>query len=104
MLPPCASWEDVDKPQPDPPSLAALFPTDGGARVRRRRVRPHGLAEPLLQPRTITVRGPISQVARIGWVTRTALGYINKVMRRCSPPSRRISRVLGDRRHPARRS
>src|SRR5712692_5993075 len=31
------------------PSLAALFPTRVGARVRRRRMRPHGVAEPLLR-------------------------------------------------------
>src|SRR2546428_13656782 len=31
------------------PSLAALFPTCVGARVRRRRMRPHGVAEPLLR-------------------------------------------------------
>src|SRR6266852_6122057 len=31
------------------PSLAALFPTCVGARVRRRRMRPHGVAESLLR-------------------------------------------------------
>src|SRR5712691_9091197 len=31
------------------PSFAALFPTEVGARVRRRRMRPHGVAEPLLR-------------------------------------------------------
>src|SRR5260370_20103884 len=30
------------------PSFAALFPTDVGARARRRRMRPHGVAAPLL--------------------------------------------------------
>src|SRR5581483_3513796 len=40
------------------PSLAALFPTRVGARVRRRRVRPHGMAEPLLRVQLSTCRGP----------------------------------------------
>src|SRR5216684_7841076 len=40
------------------PSLAALFPTSVGARVRRRRMRPHGVAEPLL-------RGELSTCIRL---------------------------------------
>src|SRR6266540_2206790 len=38
------------------PSLAALFPTRVGARVRRRRVRPHGMAELLLRGKVSTRR------------------------------------------------
>jgi len=50
MVPPCVCREARRSPSwRTPPLTRALFPTRVGARVRRRRMRPHGVAEHLLR-------------------------------------------------------
>src|SRR5438094_2089339 len=79
------------------PSLAALFPTRVGARVRRRRVRPHGMAELLL-------RGKLSTSKALQVKSDLRRGPINKVSGRCSRPPRPASRRPARRGRAPRRS
>ena len=104
MVPPCANG-GLDFAL-DASVIRRPLPSDAGARVRRRRMRPHGVAEPTLRrnyrlgrPSKSSCVWNRSRPVRRWCVPRC----INMEARRCNPPTRRPATAQSDRAAATRR-